>query len=101
MAFQEKRQQILPDDTRMTIKFDGNDDTSSSGCSTPDLSLKINDGRSLTLAEFVEHIETQTGQVVREVCIVCIQNICVHIFYFRCMLAFIVDLLECPFLHLY
>ncbi|KAE9550024.1 hypothetical protein FO519_006752 [Halicephalobus sp. NKZ332] len=65
MAFQEERQGTLGDGRRITTKSNANDDPSSSGRSSPDPSLKINDGRSLTLAEFVERIEAESGQVVK------------------------------------
>lgn len=59
---------MLSDGRKMTIKFDGNNDTSSSGNSTPDQSLKINEGRLLTLTEFVEIIEAESGHVTQSVC---------------------------------
>ncbi|KAE9553173.1 hypothetical protein FO519_003612 [Halicephalobus sp. NKZ332] len=47
-----------------STKFNANDGTSSSRGSSPDPSLKINEGRSLTLEEFVGRIEAESGQVV-------------------------------------
>ncbi|KAE9546814.1 hypothetical protein FO519_009973, partial [Halicephalobus sp. NKZ332] len=64
MAFQEERQRTLGDDRRITTKFNANNDTSSSRGSSPDPSMKINEGRSLTLEEFVDRIEAESGQVV-------------------------------------
>ncbi|KAE9549433.1 hypothetical protein FO519_007346, partial [Halicephalobus sp. NKZ332] len=63
-AFQGERQRTLGDDRRITTKFNANDDTSSSRGSSPDPSLKISDGRSLTLEELVGRIEAESGQVV-------------------------------------
>ena len=54
------------DSSRITTKFNANDNTSSREDS-PDPSLKINDGRSFTLQEFVERIEAESGQVVERV----------------------------------
>ncbi|KAE9548716.1 hypothetical protein FO519_008066, partial [Halicephalobus sp. NKZ332] len=64
MAFQEERQGTLDDGRRITTKFNANDDASSSRGSSPDPSMKINEGRSLTLEEFVDRIEAESGQVV-------------------------------------
>ncbi|KAE9546815.1 hypothetical protein FO519_009974 [Halicephalobus sp. NKZ332] len=67
MAFQEERQGTLGDGRRITTRFNANDDTSSSGGSSPDPSMKINEGRSLTLEEFVDRIEAESGQVVERI----------------------------------
>ncbi|KAE9555875.1 hypothetical protein FO519_000960 [Halicephalobus sp. NKZ332] len=66
MSFQEERQGTLGDGRRITTKSNANDDPSSSGRSSPDPSLKINDGRSLTLEELVGRIEAEFGQVVEK-----------------------------------
>ncbi|KAE9550025.1 hypothetical protein FO519_006753 [Halicephalobus sp. NKZ332] len=66
-AFQEEHQGTLSDGRRITTRFNANDDPSSSGRSSPDPSLKINDGRSLTLEELVGRIEAESGQVVESI----------------------------------
>ena len=80
MAFQEEHQRTFDDSRRITNKFNVNDDTFSSRSRTPDLSLKINDGRSLTLAEFVERIETESGQVVERVSFLYTIYLCTSLF---------------------
>ena len=80
MAFQEERQRTLGDGRGMTTKFNASDDTSSSRGNSPDPSLKINEGRSLTLAEFVERIETESGRVVERVSFLYIKYLCTSLF---------------------
>ena len=80
MAFQEERQRALGDGRGITTKLNTSDDTSSSRGSSPDPSLKINDGRSLTLAEFVERIEAESGRVVETVSFLHIMYLCTSSF---------------------
>ena len=80
MASQEGCQRTLGDGRSITTKFNASDDTSSSRGNSPDPSLKINDGRSLTLAEFVERIETESSQVVERVSFLYIMYLCTSSF---------------------